>query len=421
MAPLTAPPSTVVQTLPNGLTVACEQRRGPGFAFDLRVPLGSAHDPHGQQGTASMVEEWLSKGAAGRDAHAFQDALDDLGLRRGGGVGAEGSRFTASGLTADLNTAMQLHADLLRRPHLPPDEVEVLLDLARQDLEGLHDSPADRLSLEARRLAFPPPEHGPYAGYAHPASGTLPGLEAITPESARAWWSRFGARGSIMSVVSDHEPQQVLELAQRHFGDWQPGEAEPVPLTFRAGQVTHIAEQSAQAHLSLYWRGVDPDSPDWLAWHLALGVLAGGSASRLFQSVREERGLAYSVGAGAQILAGQGFVSAYAGSTPERAAETLEVLLSELERLRRGVEEDEFVRAREGLVAGAVFGAESIRGRVAALTRDLTLFGRVRSVPELRAQIERITLESVNRFLDGWEPGEPNLVTLGLEQSGGRP
>jgi len=94
-------PPTHLFTLPNGLTLAAETRPGPGFALDLRVPLGSAHDPQGEQGSAALLEEWLSKGAGNRDARAFQDALDDLGLRRGGGVGAEATRFAVSGLNAD--------------------------------------------------------------------------------------------------------------------------------------------------------------------------------------------------------------------------------------------------------------------------------------------------------------------------------
>lgn len=130
-------PRAQVWTLPGGLTVAFERRAGPGFAFDLRVPVGSAHDPRGQEGAAGVLEEWLYKGAGGRDARGLQDAFDDLGVRRSGGVGPEATRFGASGLTADLGAALALVADVVARPALPTHELPVLLDLARQDLEGL--------------------------------------------------------------------------------------------------------------------------------------------------------------------------------------------------------------------------------------------------------------------------------------------
>ncbi len=133
----------------------------------------------GQEGSASLVEEWLSKGAGTLSARAFQDALDDLGVRRGGGTDAEATFFSASGLTEDLGRALDLFADLVRRPALPDAEVPVLLDLARQDLEGLQDSPADRLGLAARQLIFS-------GGYAHPSSGT--------PGGAGPHHARFGPR-----------------------------------------------------------------------------------------------------------------------------------------------------------------------------------------------------------------------------------
>ena len=407
---------THLVTLPGGLLLAAEQRPGPGFAFDLRLPLGSAHDPRGREGTASLLEEWLLKGAGTRSARQFQDALDDLGLRRGGGVGAEATRFAVSGLNGDLEAALSLYAQLVQRPTLPEAEFGVLRDLARQDLEAMGDSPAEELALAARRLAFPPGESGNEAGYAHPASGTVAGLAASTAADVRAFFGRYGPAGSILSVVSAQPPAQVEQLVRRHFGEWQSGEGTPrrVPLHFRAGGATHLPGESQQAQLSLYWRGVDPGHPDWLPWHLSLGVLSGGSASRLFTAVREERGLAYSAQIGAQVLGDQGFMSGYAGSTPGRAAETLEVLLAEVRRLRLGVSAEEFGRARAALVASTVFGAESLRGRVVALTRDLSLFGAVRQPQELRAQIEAVTLERVNAFLADWEPGPPNLVTLGM-------
>ena len=412
-------PSHIV-TLPNGLTLAAEQRPGPGFALDLRVLVGSAHDPQGQQGSAALLEEWLGKGAGERDARAFQDALDDLGLRRGGGVGAEASRFAVSGLNADLEAALALYADLVQRPQFPEGELDVLRDLARQDLEAVADSPAEQLALEARRLAFPALSgrngsgSSGYAGYAHPASGTLEGLAAVSPSSVRALYTRYGAAGSILSVVSAHPPSEVERMVRGVFGDWTAGNPEAVPLVFRPGVTTHLPGESAQAHLSLYWRGVNPTDPDWLPWHLALGALSGGSASRIFVAVREERGLAYSAGVGAQVLGGQGFVGGYAGSTPARAAETLEVMLAEFGRLKQGVTDAEFVRSQGALVAGAVFGAESLRGRVGALTRDLHLFGAVRQPRELRGQIGALTLAQVNEFLERWDPGQPSLTTLGL-------
>ncbi|WP_084051034.1 M16 family metallopeptidase [Deinococcus hopiensis] len=415
---MTAPIAAHVWTLEGGLTVAFERRAAPGFALDLRIPVGSAHDPVGQEGAAGVLEEWRYKGAGDRDARALQDALDDLGVRRGGGVGSEATRLSLSGLTADLPAALGLLADLVLRPTLPPQELPILTDLARQDLEGLEDSPPDLLALEARRLTFPRPQGSPFAGYAHPASGTPEGLAQLSVAGLRAFVRRYGAAGSVLGVVADADAVEVRALLERTFSDWHAGEAHTVPALFQPGLRVHLPHGDAeQTHLSVTAPGVSPHDPGWLAWQLALTALSGGSASRLFHTVREERGLAYHVSASSLLLGGQGFLSAYAASTPDRAPETLTVLLAELARLPQGLTEAEFERARRGLTASVVFGAESLRGRANTLTRDLAVFGHVRPVAALRASLAALTLEKVNRFLAGYHPAvEATVVSLGPGQ-----
>ncbi|QLG09432.1 insulinase family protein [Deinococcus sp. D7000] len=410
-----APPASELWTLPGGLRVAFERRAGPGFAFDLRLPVGSAHDPHGLEGSSGVLEEWLFKGAAGRDARALQDAFDDLGVRRGGGVGPEATRFGVSGLRDDLRASLALVADVLLRPDLPETELPVLTDLARQDLDGLQDSPPDLLALEARRVTFPRPAASPLAGFAHPPSGTPEGLEALTADTLRAHLEAYGQAGAVLGLVADLEPEAARALVAGALDGLRPGEQPHAPADFQPRQRIHVTDEDAeQTHLSLTAPGIAPRDPRWLAWQVALTALSGGSASRLFHAVREERGLAYAVSASPVLLGGQGFLTAYAGSTPARAPETLEVMLAELTRLPQGLSADEFRRARSGLKASVVFGAESMRARAGALTRDVAVFGRVRPLAELREGLDALTLEGVNDFLAGYNPvSEITIVTLG--------
>lgn len=409
--------TATIWTLNGGLRVAFERRPGPGFAFDLRVPLGSAHDPAGQEGSAALLEEWLFRGAGGCGARELQDAFDDLGVRRSGGVGPEATRTGASGLLADLPAALRLVAEVWQRPALDAAELPVLLDLARQDLASLEDSPTDLLATQARALAFAHAPGDPGSGYAHPVSGTPAGLEGIGAEGLRAHWQRYGQAGSVLGIVADRPAEEVRALAEQAFGDWRAGECVQVPARFVAGQSAHLPfPDGEQTHISLTAPGTEPHSPDWLAWQLALTALAGGSSSRLFQAVREERGLAYAVSASPIVLGGRGFLSVYAGSAPARAPETLDVLRAELGRLSGGVSEDEFRRAQSGLSVSVVFGGESLRGRAHALTRDLTLFGRVRGVAGLRAEIAALTCAQVNAFLADYHPlSALTQVTLGPE------
>ncbi|ADY25213.1 peptidase M16 domain protein [Deinococcus proteolyticus MRP] len=420
--PATAAPAAELFALPSGLTLAAQPRAGAAFALSLRVPWGSAHDPLGLEGTAGVLEEWLFKGAADRDARALADAFDALGLRHGGGVGTEATRLSLSGLNADLPAALRLLADVVRRPALPASEVPVLADLARQDLEGLQDTPEERLALHTRAAVFggPRPAQGSgamLAGFGHPVSGTHAGLSALTAQSLRDAHARWGAQGSLLAVVADLSAAEIREQVEEVFGDWAPGTTPEAPEPhFHAGVRSHLSHAgSEQTHLSLSWPAVGANHPDYLPSQLALTAFSGGSASRLFHAVREERGLAYAAHASALLLGSQGFWQLGAASTPSRAQETLDVLLAETERLRLGLTTHEFERARRGLLTGLAFSEEGLRARAGAMLRDLVLLGRLREPGELRGQLRAITLEEVNGYLAALPDPLPGaaLVTLG--------
>ncbi len=395
-----------VFTLENGLTVLVERRRGLAFALDLNLPRGAAHDPPGQEGTAALLEEWLWKGAGDLGARDLANAFDDLGLRRGGSVTHERTRLGASGRTADFGRALDLLAQVARRPHLNESDFAALSDLARQDVEGLADDPAERLGAELRSRAFKAP-------YAHPVSGSLDALSTLTPGNVRRSHAQLGPQGALLTVVGDLPEDEVLGLAGRALGDWRGGRSERPAVRFRPNSYAHVPDDSQQTHLSALFAGVDPDAAEWPLFQLALGVLSGGGASRLFGEVREARGLAYSVGAGAQVTGGRGFAWASAASTPGRAQETLDVVLAEFARLGAGVSGAEFARARAQLLSGVVFGSETAAGRAAALSRDWLTLGRVRTLGEVRDTLLALNASDLNAFLEAHPFGAPTVVTLG--------
>ena len=420
--PPAAPPPAELFTLPNGLKVAAQTRPGAAFALRLRLPWGSAHDPLGEEGAAGVLEEWVFKGAGGRSARALADTFDAQGLRLSSGVGAEATSMGLSGLGEGLGAALHLLADVVIRPELPDAELTVLSDLARQDLEGLRDSPADALDLQfwagvmggATETAA-----GQLSGFGHPSSGTLSGLAALTPETLRAAYAHWGARGSLLAVVADCRPAEIRTRVEDAFGAWGPGAA-PVQVEphFHAGYAAHIPHAgSEQTHLRLAWPAPAAGHPDRLPSQLALEAFSGGSASRLFQAVREERGLAYFAEASAITAGTQGFWLLDAASTPGRAGETLAVLQQETEQLRWGLTAREFERARRTWLISLAFAEEKRSARVRTMLHELLVLGRLRLPGEQRAQIEALTLEGVNEYLaavpdplDG-----AALLTLGRE------
>lgn len=394
---------------PNGLTLVAEPVAGArSAAFHLLVPAGAITDPDGLEGSATVIENLCYRGAGPRDARALSDELDGLGVQRGGGADAEYSTFAAALLADDLETALELYSDIVLRPHLPGDQLDAARDFALQRLQSLEDNPTHKLFVELARLYFPGP-------YGRSSLGTRDGLERLTIEDVtRDHRRRYSPSPAILSVAGRFEWERLRDQVGRIFGEWQ-GAAQSLPPPDTTGRppLHHIPQETAQEQIGVAYPEVTLGRPGFYESRLAVEVLSGGMGARLFTEVREKRGLVYSVSARARSLKGAGVVLCYAGTTPERSQETLDVLLGELRRLPDGVTEEEVARAKTGLLSSLVMQGESTVARVGALARDQFLLGRIRSLDEIRAEVERVTADGVTAHLRTHPPGDFTVVTLG--------
>lgn len=401
-------PSTIHQTrLSNGLTVLIEEMPWlPSVSFQLLLPVGSVSDPEGFEGSATVLNDWLYRGANGLSSREFSDALDSLGLRRGGGAGGEYMTFSASLLKEAFPEALERYADVLRRPTLADDEFENARMLSLQELASLDDNPTQRLFVTLSERYFAS-AHGrsPY--------GTPEGIGRLTPDMVRADYARrISPHGMILAVAGGLRWQELLANVEQAFGDWQGEAPTATPVQVNPAQIHHIQADTAQVQIGVAYESVTPGTPGWYENSLATSVLSGGMGSRLFSEVREKRGLVYSVTAVNRAVRGFGYTLAYAGTTPERASETLQVLLGELERLREGVTHDELERARTGILSQLVMQGESSSSRASALARDAFLLGEPRSLDAIKEAVQALSLEDVNRFLA--QSARPSFTVLTL-------
>ncbi|MCW5820437.1 MAG: insulinase family protein, partial [Trueperaceae bacterium] len=174
-----------------------------------------------------------------------------------------------------------------------------------------------------------------------------------------------------------------------------------------------VDADSSQVQIGLAFPSPAPGTDDMYVYLLALEVLSGSMGARLFTEVREKRGLVYSVSAFFRALRGFGYTLGYAGTTAERASETLEVFLAELARLAEGVSDAELERARTGLLSSIVMAGEASGATAGRLSNDVVLFGRPRTAAEITARIDGVTLSQVNRYLAANPVPQPTVVTLG--------
>ncbi len=375
------------------------------------LPVGAAYDPLDRQGLATMLSELIFRGAGSLDSRAQADAMDAIGLSRSSSTGMVYIRLSATCIGRDLPRALELLTDIVRRPRFEDASIEPTRELALQSLAGLRDDPAHFAStiLTERHNTVP---------YNRTGLGDEDGLNAITRDDiVNAWARSVRPESSIIAVAGDTDSEAIEQQLDEALSDWQGTHPEPALTTnpFR-GSTHHQTEDSSQVHIYAAHEAPPENSDDAILERLTLAVLSGGSSSRLFSEVREKRGLCYSVSASYSSDKHFGRVVAYVGTTPERAQQSLDVLSDQLALINGPtgkVTQEELDRAVVGFKSSLVFSGESTGARAISLALDQHRLGRPRSLEEMSAQIDRVTLDQVNEYLARRVIGPVTLVTLG--------
>ena len=395
-------------TLPNGLVLLAERMdHVRSAAINFLVPAGSAFDPPGKLGVASVLAEMITRGAGDRDSRELALALDNLGVDRDESVGAVNMRFWGSTLARNVPAALDIYADIVLRPHLPEDELEPVQELALLDIQGLEDSPQTKVMVELRRRYYPAPLNKDRRGVAED-------IEALTIDAVTAQYRNFvRPNGAILSVAGNIEWEPLKAQVERLFGNWEPGASADITPQPHQATSAHIEKDTQQTQIALAFPSVPVTDPDYYSARAAVSVLSGGMSSRLFTEVREKRGLCYSVYAFHETFKSQGTMLAYAGTRAERAQETLDVTLAELKRLKDGIEDDEIDRVKAGLKSSLIMQEESTGARAGAIATDWYYLNRVRSFDEIQAIIDGLTPAAVLGYLNRYPVRDVTLVTLG--------
>jgi predicted Zn-dependent peptidase len=376
-------------------------------AFSFLLPAGCSHDPVERAGLASLTSEMTLRGAGPRDSRAWLSDLENLGVERGESVGVAQATFSGATLRDNLFAALGLFADLIRRPHLPPDQLEAGRSTCLQELRSVDDEPSHKLMIELRRRRYPDP-------WGRSSLGDDAGLRAISISDIRAFHQQYyRPRGTILAIAGNFDWRRLCDHVEQLFGDWESVEAgEPMGTNGQpAGQ--HIPYESNQSHVGIAYPTIPYKHPDYFQAWAAVGVLSSGSSSRLFTEVREKRGLCYTVHASLHTQRDRASVLCYAGTTAERAQETLNVTLAELQRLGEGIQQSELDRLKARIKSALIMQQESTSARSGALARDWYHLGRARSLDEVGQLVDALSADTINRFLKANPPRDLLVVTLG--------
>lgn len=398
-------------TLPNGLKLLVEPMDGVrSVAFTFLVPAGVVHESAEQSGVANLLTSMMTRGAGPYDSHELTRRQDELGLQRSENAEISHTSFTAATVADRLEPALELTQEILRRPHIPADELDLCKAGILQEIQAIEDDPAQKLFVIMRSRILPTP-------LGRPILGTPSSVERLTVEALRDFHRlHFNPGQAILGVAGAVDFPRVRRIVERLFCDWEPACGdERIPLTPATLPVrTHVPSEKVQTHVGLAFESVPFADEDFFNAHGAVSVLSGGMSARLWTEVREKRGLCYGVGASYVPLKELGVVMAHTATTSgERATEALDVMLKVIAQLRHGIGEDEVARVKAGLKSALVMQQESTSARASSLARGWYYLGRVRTVEEIGRHIDRLSPESIQSYLERHPMREIGILTLG--------
>ncbi|MHC4556581.1 MAG: M16 family metallopeptidase [Planctomycetota bacterium] len=394
--------------LKNGMVLLGEPMEAvASVAFGFMMPAGAAQIPEGCCGAGSVIADWIFRGAGDKDSRQLSDALDGLGLVRGRSVGSSHITIGAALEAGNLEQALDLYGDIILRPSLKEDQFELARQLAIDDVLSLDDDPRQKVMLKLREQFYPSP-------LGRSAVGEITELKALTaPMSEQIIKDNFNLSQAIFTVAGKYDFDAVCHQIEGLFETGQREGIEPITLGDKAGRYTHIDNDGAQVHIGLMTGTIKPTDEDYYNARVAVSVLSGGMSARLFTEVREKRGLCYAIGARYHGLKEAAGIMCYAGTTPDKAQETLDCVIGEFNRLGEGISEDEIDRAKVGLKSSLILSSESSSSRAGAIGSDYYILGRVRGLDEIKDKIEQTTVDSVLEFLRNNKFKDFTVVTIG--------
>jgi predicted Zn-dependent peptidase len=407
---LTVKQAIFVQEFPSGLVLLAESMEWlESVAFTVRVPAGCNFDPADRSGLAGLSCEQALRGAGSRDSRQFITDLDNLGIERGEGVASSHMSFSGATLAANLTPALSIYADLILRPHLPDDQFEASQSTVMQELQAVEDEPSQKVMQELRRRYYPDP-------WGRPSQGDEAGILSSTNGDVRNFWKEHvRPDGAVIAVAGRFDWPALCDQIGKLFGEWPSRGEEKFTERDMREKVTHLPHESNQTQIAVAYESLPYKHPDYFRAWGAVGVLSGGMSARLFTEVREKRGLCYSVYASHHTLRDRGDVFCYAGTSAERAQETLDVTLAELIRLKDGVEPEEIDRLKARIKSSLIMQQESSGARASSIARDWQLLGRVRTLDEISRAIDGLNAADISAYLAEHPPRDFTIVTLGQQ------
>lgn len=383
-----------VHRLANGVRVVTEQMPGlASAAIGLWVNVGGRHERVEQNGIAHFLEHMAFKGTKSRNALQIAEAIEDVGGHINAYTSRETTAYYARVLSADVPLALDVIADIVLNPAFDATEIEIERHVILQEIGQANDTPDDIVFDWLQETAFPDQALG------RSILGPAERVECFGRADLSGFVAeRYAPDQMIISAAGAVDHAAIVAQVEALFGGLEPhGKPDYEPARFEGGE-KRAHKPLEQVHVTMAFESPGYRDPRVYTGQVFATALGGGMSSRLFQEIRERRGLCYSIFAQAGAYADTGMTTIYAGTSAEDSADLLNITVSELKRTVDDMSPAEVARARSQMRAGLLMGLESPSSRAERQARLLAIWDRVPTLEETVAQIDDVTTGDVRDF-----------------------
>lgn len=397
-------------TLPNGLHVASESIPGvESVAVTVTIGVGSRYEKDSENGLSHILEHMAFKGTTTRSAKQIAEAFEDIGGQFNAYTSVEHTVYYARVLAEHMPKAVELLADILQHSVFSPDELVREQQVIVQEIAMHQDTPEDYIGDIFDAVAYPN----------QPLGRSILGEEKQVLSYKREqvmqyMHTHYYPKNMVISAAGKLAHEDLLKQVCHFFAlsAFQMPASPPPPARYMGG-ITHLEKNFEQTHLLLGYPGCALSHPDFYAVQLLGVILGGGMSSRLFQEIREKRGLAYQVSAYVSAYSDHGMLLMSAASSPEHAHTIPELMVAELGLLAEHVNDAELVRAKTQQIAELVMARENTAAVASWIGRHLFTHGKYLTLEVLKERIHQVTTPDIKRLAKQLLGSRSTLATLG--------
>ena len=396
-------------TLPNGFRIVTEHMPGlMSASIGIWVQAGGRHERPEQNGIAHFLEHMAFKGTKTRSPLQIAEAIEDVGGYINAYTSKDMTAYYARVLSADVGLALDVISDIVLNPVFDPREIETERNVILQEIGQTLDTPDDIIFDWLQEVSYPDQPFG------RTILGPAKRVGAFSQQDLINFVAQhYGPNQMILSAAGGVDHDEILTKATELFGHLPRHEPfQMLRADFLGGEKRKV-KKLEQAHFTLSFEAPSYRAPDVYAAQIYGMALGGGMSSRLFQKVREENGLCYTIFAQSGAYEDTGQITIYAGTSSEEIASLAQLTVEELKRAPQDMSSTEVERARVQLKAGLLMGLESPSSRAERLARLLAIYDRVPSLDEAIAKIDAVTCQDVREFAANMNMARSAMVLYG--------